>query len=521
MNQSSFEIGEQIQVNLVYDLDFDLMDPLGVGSISVSIHVYGTPLPIYSKEFTESGFDVHKLMTFDVSPNDWAPNTTGQSGYVHVEGWVQDSVGSMTDSVQQPFTVQRGELILTNNPLPSQVTFHDHFSIEGLITNLHNASLLVSNHPVLISVSQNSTSLCYWNLQTNLTNSFSHTIDTTELGTGEFIVNISALYSDDYNAVSKTEPFAISKAGLSLTTTSNASTIEAFYPFADNCSVLVLANLNCQEISHTLEDANVTCSLGTNSTTMGYFGPNQFSAVIHGPSTPGNYTIKVAAVAPNHDPVNSTIALEVVHRQAQINFISNRSEAAYGDYIGFSLIVIDTSSQVPITDKICSVFLYNQSVWNLLRQIALDQNGSAEFYWQAQSMGNQDFRFKVVFQGDPEFNDGEAELTVINTGDIRFICNSTLEIVRPTNVSYLVQLTTLDFQGLFNISLHLVELSSNNTWEIACTNISGYATLSWLIDSTYSLGLHSFHLIAQDGITTLGTIQLTMIIFEQTVLIRV
>jgi hypothetical protein len=254
---------------------------------------------------------------------------------------------------------------------------------------------------------------------------------------------------------------------------------------------------------------------------MVYTQPNQFSAEIYGPSMPGNYSITVAANAPNHDPINSTIPLEVVPRQPQIIFTSNRSEAAYGDPIGFSLTIIDMSSQVPITDKICSIYLYNQSVWNLLRQVVLDQNGSAEFYWQAQSMGTQDFRFKVVFQGTPEFKNGESELIVINTGDIRFICNSTLEIVRQNNVSYIVQLTALDFQPLYNISLYLIEISSNTTWDIAYTNISGFATLSWYIDENYGLGPHSFHLIAQDGVTTLGTIQLTMIIFEQTILIWV
>jgi len=518
LNQSSFEIGEKLQVNLVYDLYYNPTDPLGIGSVSVSVHADGNPTPLFSKEFTDVGYDIYKSITFDISPNDWAPNETGQVGEVYVEGWTQDSVGSMTDSVQQQFVVQRSDLILSISPLPSQITYHEIFKIEGKIQNPHNSSLDVPNQPMVIFAIQNNTILLHWNLYTDMTSNFEQSVNTTQLCSGDFVANITVFESNDYKSIFTTEVFSITNASLALTVISNSSVIEAYYPSATNCSVFVEANLCCQGTNHTLEEANVTCQLSNSSVLMDYFAPNSFSAVILAPSSPGNYSINITAVAPNHDPTSASIPLEVVYRQAQISFISNRSEAAYGDIIGFSLSINDAISQVPISNKICFVYLYNQSGWILLRQVLLDQNGCGLFSWQAQDIGTQDFRFRVVFQGQPEFDYEEVELTIINTRDIRFICMSTLEIIRPSNVTYIVKLTTSDFQPLFNISISLIEISTNGTWEIAYTNSSGYATLTWFIDSNYYLGPHAFQIIAQDDMIILGTIPLTMIIFEQTIL---
>ncbi len=214
LNQSSLEIGEKLQVNIVYDLYYDQTDPLGIGSVSVSINIQGIPTPLSFHEFTNQGLDVQENITFDISPNDWSPNETGQVGIVNVEGWAQDSVGSMTDSVQQQFTV-------------------------------------------------------------------------------------------------------------------------------------------------------------------------------------------------------------------------------------------------------------------------------------------------------------------INTYDVLFLCNSTLHIVRPNETLYIMQLTTLDYQPLFNVSVQLIEIATNSSWSQSITNTSGYAILTWSINETFTLGPHEFLLIAQDGSTTLGTIPITMIVYEQTVLEQV
>ncbi len=518
LNQSSLEIGERLQVNLVYDLYYDQMDPLGIGSVSVSISIQGTIITLSSFEFTDLGLDVHKIITFEISPNEWTPNETGQVGIVQIEGWVQDSIGSMTDSVQQQFSIDRSDLLLEINPLQPQITFHENLILTGALHNPHNSSLYVPNHPLMISIIQNNQTLQSWSPQTNLTNNFTQSINSTLLGTGDFYCRISALDSNDYRATNSTVSFYIANANLSFSVTLNTTTIQAYYPSMSNCSILVSAYLHCQVANHTFGEANVTCFLGNRSKTMTYIEPNHFFAEIIAPSLTGDYFLAITALAPNHAPVNTSIPLNVVCRQAQLSFTTNCSEAAYGDFIEFSLNVVDISSQVPIPDKICSIYFYNQSVWNLLTQVILDQNGWAQFYWQAQNVGNEDYRFKAVFQGSPEFDDAETEVMVTNTHDLRFFCNSTLYIVRPNDVDYTLQLTTLDFQPIINVSVKLVEITSNITWCISFTNTSGYAILSWSIDENFTLGLHEFFLTAQDGLTTLGKIQITMIVYEQTIL---
>jgi hypothetical protein len=518
LNQPSLEIGERLQVSLVYDLYYDYTDPLGIGSISVSISIEGSPTPLSFYEFTTLGLEVNKIITFDISSNDWSPNETGQFGIVQVEGWVQDTVGSMTDTVQQQFSVDRSDLFLEIDPLSPQISFHENFNITGTLFNLHNCSLSVPNHPLIISVTQNNHTLQSWNAQTTATNNFTQPINSTLLGTGEFYCRVIALDSTAYRTTNSTFLFLISKANLSLTVNINATTVQAYYPSMNNCSVLVSVYLQCEMANHGLTEANVTCYLGNTTKILTYVESNQFSTELRAPSLAGAYCIYVTATALNHNPVNVSVPLIVDYRQPQISFTANCSEAAHGDFIRFSLNAIDISSQAPIPDKICSIYLYNHSTWNLLGQVTLDHSGCAQFLWQTQHVGDEDFRFKVHFQGSPEFNDSETETRVTNTHDFRFIGKSSLCMVRFNVVDYVLQLTSLDYEPLFNVSVQLIESATNFTWCISVTNTSGYAILSWAIDENFSLGPHEFLLIVQEENTTRGIIHITMIVYEQTIL---
>lgn len=518
LNQPSFEIGEQVQVNIVYDLYYDQSDPLGIGAVSVSLIIQGSSIPLSSNEFTNQGLDVQESITFSIKPNEWSPNATGQLGLVQVEGWVQDSVGSMTDSVQQPFSVERSDLFLQIQPLTPEITFHEMFNLTGVLTNPHNSSLFVQNHPLTISIAQNNQSLKSWNLATSSTGNFTQLITSIVLGTGSFTCNTTALESDDYRSTSSIVAFYIDNASLSLFVILNSSIVQTYYPSMNNCFIHVSANLYCQEANHSLEEAVLTCNLGNRSKILDYLEANHHSTEIRAPNVPGNYSLEVAAFTPFHDLINTSIPVKVLLRQALISFSTNCSEAAIGDFIGFSLNVFDFSSDVPIPNKICSIYLHNQSTWQQLTQVTLNQYGEATFVWQAQDVGNDNYQFKVIFHGNPEFNDTETEIVVINTHDIRFLCISTLHVVRPNDVLYIVQLTTLDYEPIPNVTIQIIQLPTNSSWSSSITNSSGYAVLTWPINETCILGPHNFLLIAQDGLTTLGTIPITMIVYEQTIL---
>ncbi|MFW9935963.1 MAG: hypothetical protein ACFFDU_10755 [Candidatus Thorarchaeota archaeon] len=518
LNKSSLEIGEKLQITLVYDLYYDQMDPLGIGSVSVSISVQGEVTSLSSYEFTRIGFNIQESMTFDVSPYNWTPYETGQTGLIQVEGWVQDTMGSMFDSVQQQFSIQRSNLILEVNPLPSQLLYHGNYNLSGALFNPHNYSIYVPNHPLMISILQEQVTLQSWTSETNFLNNFTQPINSTLIGTGEFQCQITALDSDDYKSTHSNLSLFIDNASLSISAILNTSIVQTYYPSMNNCSVLVSVYLHCQEAKHDLEEANVTCYLGNKTTNLDYIEPNYFSAELTAPSVAGQYLVYITALTPNHNPINCSLPLSVTHRRAQITFLPNCTEAAYGDTIEFSLQLVDYSSHVPISDRICSIYLYNQSTWNLLAQVIVDENGFTVYQWHAQNVGNEDFRFKVVFQGSPEFSYSETESIVTNTHDLRFMCNTTVAVIRPNDVNFILKLTNLEYQPLFNVSVSLVEDSSNSTWCTALTNSSGYVTLSWLIDENFILGPHDLLIIAKDGTTTLGTIQIIMIVYEQTVL---
>lgn len=516
LNQSSLQIGETLEVNIVYDLYFDPLDPLGIGSVSITIEIQGISIPLIQSEFTDVGIAVNKVVILDISPISWSPNETGQVGRVQVEGWVQDSVGSMTDNVEQQFSVQQSNLIFSMASIPSQISFHDIFNLAGSIQNPNNISLPIPNHPLLISISQNDQLVRSWNQTTIYPSNFSQIINTTLIGTGTFNCNVTAFESDDYIKTDTLHSFTILEANITLSATTNATVVQAYYPSTNNHSLLVSVDLHCQSSNHSFEEANVICRLGNVDTTMNYSDPNHFSTVIVAPSTPGNYSITITAHTPNHNTINTSIPLRVISREPLVYLESNRSGAAYDEIIELTVTVIDESSQVPVANKTCSIYLYNQSVWNLLTQLVLDQEGKAKIMWLAQNVGDQDFRFKAILHGEPEFITKETELTITNTREFRIILNSPINIIRQTNISYLIQITDKDYQPLANVNFTLIEQATNSSWSTAVSNTSGYATLTWYLESDYKLGPHEFSLLVQNGSITLGVIEVIMIVFEQT-----
>ena len=518
IDQPSYGIGETVNVNLVYDLYYDLFDPLGAGALSVNLGVQGESLPLVSHQFTEVGFGINKSVSFAITATDWEPTATGQIGLIQVNGWVQDSIGSMTDTAELQFSVLRSDITIHTLPLPTKITYHDQFQLQGSLENPHNASIIIPLHPLKISITQDAVITQEWEINTTQTSTFDHDIDTFQLGTGLFGCNITTLPTGDYNRATTLFPFSVLNSSLSLTPILNTTVVQAYYPATGDSSILVSALLTCQSTNHSMPEASLTCYLGNSTTTMINSGFNQFVAEITAPSIPGNYTITITAIVPHHNTTSVSVPIEVLPRQAVLDFRANCTEAALSDILEFSVSVRDEGSLTPIFNKICTVYLYNQSSWNLLTQIILDSNGTAQFFWQTQNVGDQDFRFKLVFQGGPEFQDRETELIVTNTHEIRFVLNTTIQTLRQTNTTYLVQLTTLDYQPLVNVNLQFLELPTNATWSTTTTNSSGYAELSWFIEEGYELGIHEFLLIAQEGTIILGTIPVTMIVFDQTIL---
>lgn len=518
INKSSLEIGESLQVNIVYDLFYEPLDPLGIGSVSAIISIEGEGDIIAHHEFFDTGLNINKVVTLDISPLHWAPNGTGQNGVVRVEGWVQDSFGTMTDSVEYPIAVLQSPLMMELSSLPPTIFYHEIINITGSLRNPNNSTVLIPNHPIELIIIQEGQIIESYYQNTTLPSSFTQSVDTTLIGTGAFDCNLTALENDDYIQEMTSFSFFVSNENLTISVTSNSSIIQTYYPSMTNCSVLVSATLNCQSSGHSVDDANVTCSLGNFTKPMSYLEPNQFSADLPGPPYPGNYSIVVTATIPHHNSTSTSIPIQVVPRRVLIQVESNCSGAAFGDIIQLTFHATDEVTQISVANKICSVFIFNQSVWNLLTQVMLDQNGTAKFTWQAQNVGDQDFRFKVALFGDPEFINEEKEHTVINTHEIRFILDSTIQVVRQNSFNYSIQITTLDFQPLSNISVQFVEILTNASWCTGTTNISGQVILIWFIDSQYELGIHEFSLIAQDEFDTIGSIQITMVVFEQTIL---
>ena len=351
------------------------------------------------------------------------------------------------------------------------------------------------------------------------TGSFSQLIDTTNLGTGGFTFNITSVANGDYIWASTLLPFNVTNANLMITPELNATAFQAYYPTMNNCTGMVTAYLECPSSSDEINEANVTWSLGNRNGTFWYKEASEYVANVTVPFLPGNYPLWINASLSNHNKANTSVNIIVEPRKPNILFTAIRTAAAFGDFIELAITVTDTGCFRPVFGKEVSIFILNQTNWILLTRIDLDANGLANFVWQAQDVGDDYvFSFKAVFHGDPEFNNQEQLITVDNTRNIRFIVDTIQDFIRGRLVNFTLLITTLDYIPIPNLSVNLIEISTNQTWCTTYTNISGHAYLTWNLTTQYELGEHKLSLMVQDSQTLLGTISMTIIVYEATIL---
>jgi hypothetical protein len=519
LNRSTLSIGETLQVNVSYSLLYDTQDPLAIGVVAVSISAAGEEQPILTREYVERGTSVRKTASVEILPARWEPNETGQMGFVRVSGWVQDSYGSMTDYAERDFRIERSEVQLTLGDLPSQLVFHDQFVLTARITNAHNSSIVLDNHPVRIETGNAQRIMQTWDLYTLTDGTVAQTIQTVDLGAGAFMCNITSKPDGDYLNASAQVSFDIAKPSILLVARLNATAYLAYYPGMSNCTGLLTADLTCSSQIHDVSGANVTWTLAEKEGVLQYQGAQKFRGQVPMPRMAGHYTISIHASLPNHNSTDASLPVVVESREPILSLAANRTQAAYGDFIGLHVRVVDKRCFKPVAEKQVSIYVSVQADWILLVCATLDNNGELMITWQAQDVGNQQqFSFRTVFQGTPEFNQGETSIHVENTRNVRFFSASRVAAVRGKPASCTIQITTLESAPIPDLRVELVEIATNQTWCSVTTDSSGYASLGWNTPSTYELGEHGFLIVAANAAGTLGCITVLLVAYDGTVL---
>ena len=519
LNRSTLSIGETLQVNVTYSLLYDPQDPLAIGVVAVSINAAGEEQPILAREFVERGATVRKTASLLILPTPWEPNETGQIGFVRVSGWVQDSYGSMTDYAERDFRIERSEVQLKVDDVPSQLVFHDQFVLMVRITNAHNSSIVLENHPARIEAGSAQRIVQSWDLNTSTDGTVAQIIETSNLGTGTFTCNITSKPDGDYLEASVRVSFDITKPSILLVARLNATAYLAYHPGMSNCTALLIADLACSSQMHDVSEANVTWTLAGREGVLEYLGAQRFAGQVSMPAVAGSYAITIDASLPDHNSTAASLPVVVEPREPILSLATNRTQAAYGDFIELHVRVTDRSCSKPIVGKQVSVYVSVQADWVLLACAGLDSNGELMLIWQAQDVGDlQQFCFKAVFQGTPEFDQGETLIQVENTRSVRFFSASRFTMVRGRPANCTIQITTLESAPIPDLRVELVEIGSNQTWCSASTNASGYAYLGWNTPSSYELGEHGFLIVAVNTVGTLGCITILLVTYDGTVL---
>jgi len=519
LNRSTLSIGEKLQVNVSYSLLYDAQDPLAIGVVAISIDAVGEEQPILTREYVERGTSVRKTVSVDILPTRWEPNETGQIGFVRVSGWVQDSYESMTDYAERDFTIERSEVQVIVDDVPSGLVFHDQFVLTAHVTNAHNSSIVLDNHPIRIETSNAQRIVQSWDLSTLTDGTVAQIIETADLGTGTFMCNITSKPDGDYLNASFQVSFDITKPTILLVARLNASAYLAYYPGMSNCTALLTADLACSSLIHDVSEANVTWTLAGKKGGLEYLGAQQFGGQVSMPDMAGSYSITIHASLPSHNSTDASLPVVVESREPILSLAANRTQAAYGDFIGLHVRAVDESCSKPIAAKQVSIYVSVQAEWVLLVCTALDNNGEVRTIWQAQDVGNpQQFCFRAVFQGAPEFDQWETFIQVENTRNIRFFSASRVALVRGKSANCTIQMTTLESTPIPDLRVELVEMATNQTWSSATTNASGYAYLGWNTPGGYELGEHGFLIVAANTAGTLGCITILLVTYDGTVL---
>ncbi len=517
--KSTFEVGEPFAVNFSYTMFYDVLDPLATGSVVISITPENEVIPIFSCEFLEIGIGISNNISTTLSPDDWSPAASGQLGTVKVEGWVQDSYGSRYDSASQTFTIIRSKVHIASNEMPDPIKYHDIVVLSGNFTNQNNQSIIVPNHPYNVSLLHQTTTIQTWSNNSTNSGNFSILINTTQIGTGLYSCNITALSDEDYLQSAIEIPFNISSASLTIDGKLSENTIYTYYPFLENCSVGIDVNVTCSASVHSVSTANVTWLLANQSGNLVYINDSQFTGVALAPSLAGTYNITIFASLPNHSVTSIDLPLDVLIRIPTILFTANSTSAAYGSFIELSASILDSTSSKPVIGKSATIFVLNHSQWLPVAQLITDQNGSIQTIWKAHETGSDDkFIFKVTLEGSPEFIIAEEFLNITNTGTRYVLYNPVSNFIRGQIANYSIQITTIDNMPLSNLTVILIETLPNITHATAITDFMGIANLSWLIEMSYDLGEYDFYLIIIENSNIIARIDITIVVFDTTII---
>jgi len=518
LDKSVLAIGEQLQVNVTYTLYYDPSDPLASGAVTVTVKA-GQKSPILTREFTETGINVEKTIIMSILPEDWDPGEEGQEGLVQVDAWVQSSYNSMTDRAEQGFSVIRSEVRILVTGIPDDLVFHDTFDMTIRFTSLHNSALPLTEHPVHIVITRYNQAIVMWNLTTTSQGYANRTVETERIGTGGFTCNITSEPNDDYIAGTKQVSFAVANASLVLNSYLNTSTLQTYYPSMNNCTALVIVNVTCTAATHDMQEANVSWHLGGEKGMLPYQGGNRFMGEVPMPRMPGEYNFTIYATLANHTSRTVYHTLIVELRRVILDFSVNRTEAAYGDPIGFTVSGRDAGCQKPVKGKEVSIFVLNGTTWILITNLTLDDNGTAQGVWKAQELNVDDvFTFKAVFHGGPEFEEEETSITLAVSKNVRLLASPILHVIRGRRGNFTVKVTTLDYEAISGLTVYFIEEDTNETWCTTFTNTSGYAWISWVIPTRYELGAHDFLVVVYDATEFLGKVSVEVVVYDATVM---
>jgi hypothetical protein len=205
LDPSSYELGETIQINASWYLQYYPFEGWSHGEISYSTSQNDSAIDGTYWQNEHSGQVHTHSESYQLKPSDWSPGLNGQLGVARAIAIANDYIGFQRDDAYLNFTVLRAGQNYSIIPPSQPPLVNETITTEFKIFNEHDETLEVSNHNITYFVSKEEIKIKpHTNTTTDINGHLNVTFDATG-GEGNYSIQVYSFVDEDYEELNFTE----------------------------------------------------------------------------------------------------------------------------------------------------------------------------------------------------------------------------------------------------------------------------------------------------------------------------
>lgn len=485
-DQMVYEVGETIEMAAKLTADFG-----SDGWCYVSFTVSEDSQQIYEDAyFIPPSPDPRILQSsFVLTPNTVSPGVNGSTGHAMFDVEMYDKyTHGESETIQINFT--RGNLLASPiNPLEFEYGLNHTFVFK--LGSRYNQDVFEQGVPVMAKLyDSGNRCVANWLPTVNATGHILFDLNNASLPTGDYNLSLESNGTDSFVPFSDSFIVSILPANSSLTVLSADPSV---YCLSSNGNHSDSANIVVQHVNgknKAITDSSLTWSTAFSNGTIDHLQDGKYNCSIPFEVPPGNYSVLIQATNPSYASVNTSLIIEAETRPIDSN-ISIKGKALAGKNVEFILSFQDLLTNENVANHPISLEITNNNYSVSTSLLYTNESGILCYNYSI-----------------PQEMWGESSLLIISNESIfytsrTFSYNFTIYYL-PVIITENVTQAFLDSEIAMNatvlnpMNMPLTDIQIvvtdylNNTLTTALTDFEGVATLSWIVNSSYSTGPYDF-----------------------------